>query len=149
MKKLIALFVFAMGASFLVPAAQGTDFVFSSFQCDPVSCIETTAVPVTQGSVSVSFNGTCTGGVVAGIEAFATAQVGIPNPCQSPYTPRAQISINEQELLDDFGCTYLVDTEINRFDIFDASGINVFNNSSGSSCDGSTTGPFTAGTRPC
>jgi hypothetical protein len=149
MKCAVAVFSFAVFSVLFAPAARATDFVFSSFQCDPSSCVERTPVPVTQGSAFVSFNGTCTGGAVAGIEAFASAQVGTPNPCQSPYTPEAKISIQTTEQLDDFGCEYAIDTEINAFNIYDASGINVFHNSSGTSCDGGTTGPFTAGSRPC
>lgn len=148
-KTLLTILALWFVAALFAPAAHATDFVFSSFQCDPSSCIEQTPVPVTQGSVFVSFNGTCTGGAVAGIEAFASAQVGIPEPCQTAYTPQAKIAVTRSELLDDFGCEYFVDTEINRFDIFDATGVNVFNSSSGAACDGSTTGPFQVGFRPC
>lgn len=72
MNKTIALLLF-LAAALLTPRAHATDFVFSSFQCDPVSCTERTPEPVLMGTVSVTFSGVCTGGAVGAIESFATA----------------------------------------------------------------------------
>jgi hypothetical protein len=144
------LFLFALACSLLPSVAQAqTNFIFSSFQCDPGSCKNQTTAPVFQGTVTVTFNGTCTGGAVAGIEAFATSFVGVPGPCEVPYTPFAQVEVSRETLLDDFGCPYDVDTETNIADVLDVLGNVVFNTSSSTSCDGSTSGPFTVGTRPC
>src|SRR5262245_12712151 len=127
MKYLIAVLSFVFIGLLHLPAAHATDFVFSSFQCDPLSCINRTPFPVFQGSASVSFDGTCTGGAVAGgIHLLASAVIGIPIPCSTPYTPEAKASKQTIELLDDFGCEYSVDTVLNVVTVYDAFGINVF-----------------------
>lgn len=149
MKRLIALVFVLVGLAVLTPSGQATDFVISSFQCDPSSCTERTPSPVFQATVFVSFNGVCTGGAVGGIESFATAFVGAPTPCKVPFTPVARIVIDESEFLDDFGCPFLVDTVTENADVLDVIGDTVFHRETGAACDGSTSGPFSAGSQPC
>jgi hypothetical protein len=143
----ISLLVGVLGI--LSPRAKAQDFVFSSFQCNPSSCENRTPFPVLQGSVTVTFQGVCTGSVVEGIQSFATAFVGAPQSCSEPFTPVARIVVSESEFLDDFGCPFLVDTVTENADVLDIFGDTVFHKESGAACDGSTTGPFAVGTRPC
>lgn len=149
MKIFAALFLFlALGVLF-TPAAHAQDFVFSSFQCDPLSCEERTPFPVFQATVNVTFDGTCTGGAVGGIESFATTFVGLPNPCPVPFTPIARIQVDTARLLDDFGCLFFVDTVTESSEVQDVIGNPVFFRSTGASCDGGLTAPLSAGTKPC
>lgn len=149
MKITAAVFLFiALGALF-VPAAHAQDFVFSSFQCDPLSCDERTPFPVFQATVNVTFDGACTGGVVGGIESFATTFVGLKAPCPVAFTPIAHIEVDRSSQLDDFGCIFFVDTVTESSEITDILGNTVFFKSSGASCDGGLSGPFSAGIKPC
>jgi hypothetical protein len=149
MKITAASFLFFAVGFLFAPAAHAQDFVSSSFQCDPLSCEERTPFPVLQATVNVTFDGTCTGGAVGGIESFATAFVGLPDPCPVPFTPIARIEVSTADLLNDFGCIYFVDTVTESAEIRDALGNTVFFKSSGASCDGGLTGPVTFGTKPC
>jgi hypothetical protein len=150
-RNICVMFVFILLCVFVPSHAHAqTNFVFSSFQCDPVSCESRTSIPVFQATVNVDFIGTCTGGAVPGIEAFATAFVGSPEPCQVPYTPVASVVVSTQEMTDDFGCNpFFVDTETTNADVLDVLGNPVFHKSSSASCDGGTSGPFSVGARPC
>src|ERR1051325_10398334 len=146
MKVTAAVFLFiALGVLF-VPPAHAQDFVFSSFQCDPLSCDARTPFPVFQATVNVTFDGTCTGGVVGGIDSFATTFV---NECPVPFTPIAHIEVSTAELEDDFGCIFVVDTVTESSEVQDVLGNTVFFKSSGASCDGGLSGPFSAGIKPC
>jgi len=148
MKIVLAFFCFCAVASFLVPPAHATDFVFSSFQCDPSQCIEQT-MPITVGSAFVSFNATCTGGMVGSIEGSALAQIGVPNPCPAPYIAYAQIQQSTQTLLDDFGCPYDLSSVTQTAKIFSAAGVQVYSDVGGVDCQGGTFGPTNDGTKPC
>src|ERR1700746_1488148 len=88
METALAFSCFFVLASFLLPLTHATDFTFSSFQCDPSSCVEQT-LPTESGSAFVSFNATCTGGAIGGIEGSALARIGIPEPCSAPFVAKA------------------------------------------------------------
>jgi hypothetical protein len=130
------------------PKSHATDFVFSSFQCDPSECIEQT-VPVTQGSAFVSFNATCTGGAVGEISGSASIVIGVPTACNAPYVAYAQVQQSTQTLLDDFGCAYDLSSETQIAKIFNSAGTLVFDDEAGVDCQGGTFGPTNNGLRPC
>jgi hypothetical protein len=150
-KNIAFLFSLAVACVALPNSAHAqTNFVFSSFQCDPLSCTATTPVPEFQAQVSVDFIGTCTGGAVGTIESVAVAVVGATAPCLAPYTPVATNTVTTEEFLDDFGCNpFFVDTVTASADILDFFGNPVFHKSTGFSCEGGTSGPFVVGTIPC
>jgi hypothetical protein len=130
------------------PAHAQVDYVFSYFQCDPSSCQET-GPPETIGSVLVSFNGTCTGGAIAGLNGSAKITIGVPKACSTPYVPYALVETSESEYLDDCGAPYYVDYVTETGEVFSISGITVVNISNTSGCDGSITSPVVIGKKPC
>lgn len=139
----------------LVPSAhaQSPDFIFSSFQCDPISCVNELP-PTLQGEVTASFNGTCTGGAIGGIEGFAKSQVGVTPtgesaPCSTPYIPRVAFVVHRSELLDDFCDVYSLDTVTESADVLDPLRDLVFHREISSSCDGGVTPVARIGTQPC
>jgi hypothetical protein len=126
-----------------------TDYVFSYFQCDPTSC-EEEGPAETQGSVSVSFTSTCTGGAVGGLNGSASIKIGIPNACKTSYIPYALVRTSETEFLNDCGDPYYVAYVTETGEVFNpATGATVFNLSSSAGCDGSTTSPVSVGFKPC
>lgn len=147
MKIALSLICFFTVASFFASPVRA-DFVFSSFQCDPSECIEQTG-PRTVGTAFVSFNATCTGGVVNTIEGSAQAQIGVPDACTLPYIAFAQIQQSTETELDDFGCPYDLSTVTQIASVFTAAGVQVFSDQGGSDCQGGTFGPTNDGTKPC
>jgi hypothetical protein len=148
MKIALGLLCFFTVASFLPSPIHATDFVFSSFQCDPSECIEQTA-PTTVGTAFVSFNATCTGGAVSTIEGSALAQIGVPEPCTAPFIAFAQIQQSTTTELDDFGCPFNLSSVTQTAKVFSAAGVQVFSDVGGSDCQGGTFGPTNDGTKPC
>lgn len=147
------VWLLACSISFSVAFAQTahakTDYVFSSFQCDPLSCQEEGPAE-TIGSVQVSFNSTCTGGAIGGLNGSAKITIGIPNACKTPYIPFAIVETSQSEYLDDCGDPYYVDyvTETGEV-ISPLTGATVFNLSNSAGCDGSITSPVVIGNKPC
>jgi hypothetical protein len=148
MKIILGLFCFLAAASILAPASHATDFVFSSFQCDPSSCSEQT-LPTEVGSSLVSFNATCTGGVVGDIEGSALAQVGIPEACSTPYVAKAQVQQSTTTQLDDFGCPFNLSSVTQIAQILTPFLVPVFTDKAGLDCQGGTFGPTNNGDKPC
>jgi hypothetical protein len=147
MKAIFVLLVFI--ASFnMTSAAHAQGYQFTYFQCDPISC-KNTGPPEFQGSVSVSYNSTCSGGVITGIDGSAQASIGINGPCPNLYIPQALVETFTTELLDDFGCPYFIDTVRNHSEIYNQFGIIVLHISNEASCDGGGTNDTISGTRPC
>jgi hypothetical protein len=125
-----------------------TNYEFSYFQCDPLSCVEI-GPPETIGSVLVSFNSTCTGGAIGGLNGSAKITIGIPGACKTPYVPHALVETSRTEYLDDCGDPYYVDYVTETGEVFSVSGITVVNISNESGCDGSITSPVVIGKKPC
>jgi len=150
MKRMLVSICFLAVLGLFVPAARAqTNFIFSSFQCDPSSCIDETPIPVFQGLALVTFDSTCTGGAITGISGRAKAVVGDIGQCRDPYTPHAEIDRYRSTYLDDCGNPYSVDSETEIAEIKNAGGAIVFLDEAGVSCDGGTTGPTSNGSRPC
>lgn len=147
MKTVLAVCCFFAAVSFLHPTAHATDFVFSSFQCDPSSCVELT-LPTTTGSAFVSYNATCTAGVPS-IEGSALAKVGDPEPCPRPYVAKALIEQSMTTQLDDFGCPYNLSIVTQTAQILTPFLVVVFNDQLTVDCQGGITGPTLNGTKPC
>lgn len=148
MKNLLGLFCFLAGAAFLPPTSRATDFVFSSFQCDPTSCQEQT-VPVVAGTAFVSYDATCTGGAVPGFSGSAKSQVGVNGPCNSLFIAQAQVQQSTTTQLDDFGCPFNLSTATAIAQILTPLGVPVFTDTFSVSCDGGISGPTNNGERPC
>lgn len=128
--------------------ARATDFVFSSFQCDPISCQETGPL-ATISSAFVSVDSTCTGGVVPGFNKTVLANVGTPGECMIPYQPFALVEKITSTLLDDCGDPYDVDTMRTSAEVFDSPGHVVFSLQAEFSCDGGEGSPTQFGSKPC
>src|SRR5437016_5754098 len=110
MNRIFVTLCLAASAALIAPVvhAQNSGFLFSSFQCDPASCRQETPIPVLQGSASVSFTSTCTGGAVSGIEGETKSFVGVPTACSSSFTPRASVETFRTQHLDDCGRLFTV-----------------------------------------
>ena len=61
-----------LAAASTPPAHGQKSYVFASFQCDPVSCVEEGPAEV-QGEVTVNFVGDCTGNIVPVLAVSAQA----------------------------------------------------------------------------
>lgn len=152
------LFVLCVGVAIIVlspfaHAQASPDFIFSSYQCDPISCVNELP-PTVEGQVTASFNGQCTGGAIGGIEGFAKSQVGItptgePAPCSKPYIPRVSFEVHRSQELNDFCEAYSLDTVTENADVLDALRNLVFHREISSSCDGGVTPVERIGTQPC
>jgi len=153
MKIILVAFGLCLACILFAPSAHATDFVFSSFQCDPVSCQDSGIFDVVS-EASVSVDAFCTG---SGIEfhKLVKAQVGIDpvtgevEPCNSPYEPKALVERHTTELVDDFGCPYNLDTMRLSAEIFDSLGGIRWSAQQEFSCDGGEGAPTVFGTRPC
>lgn len=157
MRYSVLFFCLAGAVVVFVPSAHAQssrDQVFSSYQYDPVSC-DNRLGPTTEGKVSATFNGICTGGTVKGIEAEIDAIIGIdpttgqPAPCSMPYIARAAFEVNTTTQLDDFCEEYSIDTVTSISEILDAGSNLVFHKQLSVGCDGGATGLTSFGTRPC
>jgi len=136
-----------------VQAQSSPDFIFSSYQCDPVSCVNELP-PTVEGQVTASFNGQCTGGAIGGIEGFAKSQVGITPtgesaPCSKPYIPHVSFEVHRSQELNDFCEVYSLDTVTENADVLDAFRNLVFHREISSSCDGGVSPVERIGTQPC
>jgi hypothetical protein len=152
MNRIIATLVFiATSAVLIAPVvqAQTSSFLFSSFQCDPLSCKEQTLLPVFVGTASVSFTSSCSGGAVSGLEGDTISRVGVPTACSTALTPRASVETFRTEHLDDCGIPFFVDTVRQNSDVLDALGDVIFHKDLEASCDGGTGGPIVVGEKPC
>ena len=150
MRKTLYCVSFITAVTLLVGSAKAqTNYVFTSFQCTPSSCIEETPIPVVQGGVAVSFTSTCSGGIVSGISGQASAVIGINGECPVPYTPHAEVDKSTTTELDDCGDPYNVDSETEIAEIKSVLGTIVWLDEAGASCDGGTFGPTNNGTKPC
>ena len=141
------VYLLAFGA-FLSSPSHAQGFVFSSFQCDPSSCAEQTG-PTVAGSAFVSFNSTCTGGIIAGIDGSALARIGIPDACTTPFIAKAAVEQSTTTQLDDFGCTFNLSSVTQTAEILTPFLTVVFTDEQGSDCQGGTSGPTNNGTKPC
>lgn len=148
MKTALSLCCFLAITCFSAPMGRANDFVFSSFQCDPSTCVEQT-LPTEVGSAFVSFNATCTGGIVGNLEGSALAQVGIPEPCAVPYVAKALIEQSTTTQLDDFGCPYNLSTVKQTAEVLTPLGTIVYSTEAGIDCQGGKFGPTNNGTKPC
>jgi hypothetical protein len=149
MKNLLVSFCFLTVVSLLAPVARAqTNFLLSTFQCDPSSCVEQSP-PDVVGSAFVSYNAACTGGAVGSFEGSASSVVGKDGPCNSPFVAKAQVTRSRQTQLDDFGCPYDVDSVTQTAQVLTPLQVIVFSTEGGVSCDGGTFGPTNNGTRPC
>lgn len=150
MKIPAVMFLLALGLV-LVSPARAVDYEFSYFVCDPRSCSELSPL-TTQDTAIVSFNSECTGGVVAGINASASIQVGVPTACHLPYSAYALVQTNTVELYDDNTCpptAYYVSYVTPNGEVINSAGITVFHLDSTSGCDGSRSATTKSGTKPC
>lgn len=151
MKKLLtsSSFCFLAVAWLFAPVAHAQiNYILSAFQCDPTSCFEQTP-PTTSGTAFVSFNATCTGGVIGDFEGSASAQLGVNGPCKVDYVAQAQVTTITQTFTDDCGDPYEVSTVNQMVQILTPLLTVVWSDTAGVSCDGGTTGPTNNGTRPC
>ena len=155
MKSLIG--ILSVGALMLfIPTAhaQTPDYIFSSYECFPFSCVSQVG-PTFIGVAKADFQGTCTGGAIAGIEANIQSiigfnpQTGEPQACSSLYTARASFEIVRTEQLDDFCEPYLLDEVRSIAEIWDIVSFPVWHKELSSGCDGSNTGITSFGTKPC
>lgn len=154
MKRLSIVLALCLLSMLLSSRAHAQDLVFSSFQCDPTSCVNELPATV-EGSVSGTFDGKCTGGVIGGIHAEATSTVGIdpttgqPAPCNSPYIPRVEFEVVRTTELNDFCEPFHLDTVRQISEILNPDRSIVFHKELSASCDGGTTGIVDTGTKPC
>jgi hypothetical protein len=152
--------VFCIGLGVLLFASSARaqnpppNFIFSSFQCDPLSC-DNRSLPTVEGTVFATFDSTCTGGAVGGIQAEMTTIIGIdpvtgqPSPCHVPLVARAAFEVFRTEELDDFCEPFLLDTVRQISEVLGPLGVFLWHKELSASCDGGGTGVFVAGTRPC
>ena len=146
MKTFALLFVFVVIA--FVPSRAQTNYVFSSYQCDHSSCVEIGPYAKTE-SVSVTFHGVCTGGIIGGIEAEASTTL---LNCTVPYSPTASTEPFSEEYEDDDVCppvVYTVDYVTPISAIYNSAGTAVFTEYYTSGCDGSGTTTTKEGSHPC
>jgi hypothetical protein len=151
MKRITMLCSFA-AVLLLAPHAHAqTNYVFSYTQCNPLSCEELGPYE-RQGSVFVSFNGTCTGGIVTGIKANAGIQIGSNGVCSLPYQPYALIKTSILELENRDACPpyfYDVSYVTETVEIYNLLGTTVYYYAATQGCDGSITGATVLGKIPC
>lgn len=145
-KTFVLVFAFVVIAS--VPSRAQVNYVFSSYQCDPSSCVEIGPYAKTE-SVSVTFSGVCTGGIIAGIKAEASTTL---LDCSVPYSPTASTEPFSEEYEDDDECppvAYTVDYVTPISAVYNAAGTAVFTEYYTAGCDGSGTTTTKEGTNPC
>jgi hypothetical protein len=139
MKKIWLLLSFAaFSTTFTQIAHAEENLVFSSYQCDPISCNEE-GVTGTNSSASVSFVGYCTGDIVPVLSFGASAAI---ENCSSFYTPIATVEVSKTEYLDDCGDPYYVSYETPFAEVLNLAGITVFSLSATYGCDGSESSPI-------
>ena len=152
------IFCIGLGVLFLPAPARAQNpppnFIFSSFQCDPLSC-DNRSLPTVEGTVFATFDSTCTGGAVGGITAEVTTIIGVdpvtgqPSPCHSPFVARAAFEVIRTEELDDFCEPFLLDTVRQISEVLTPLGGFVWHKELSTSCDGGNTVFSTVGVRPC
>ena len=142
------LFVISLSALFCRPAGAQTNYQFSSFQCDPLSCSEE-GPPMKSGHVSADLNSTCTGGAISGINKSIT--VTLAN-CSVNYIPYVLIQKSTTEFYDDNTCpptAYYIDYATFNGEVFTVGGVVKYHSETTYGCDGSESGPTNLGTKPC
>jgi len=129
--------------------SRAQNYIFSSYQCDPTSCVEIGPAAKTE-SVLVTFTGVCTGGAVE--NPLNLSAYSFVENCSVPYIPYASTEVSRLELYNEDGCSpyeYEVDYVTPTTEIFTASGQVYWYQEVTYGCDGSTTGVTTFGTKPC
>ena len=145
MKTILAVLAVLAICTVFAPAAHATDFVFSSFQCDPLAC-EETGPTATFSSAFMTVDAACTGGAVDGFHVSASASV---INCQVPYTPYVKAEQLHATLLDDCGDPYNVDTLRVWAEVFSVFGNVVYSTHKDDGCDGGESAPIVFGEKPC
>jgi len=149
MKLLFLLVVVAWVVPLSAQTTTSNDMIFSSRQCDPVSCVET-AGPSTQTESLVSFNGVCTGTQVPeGINDYILVEIGEPNACNAAYFAHSEVDIIRTELLDDCDDPYYVDTARFTGEVWNLAGGVVYHGEEDLGCDGGESSPTAFGEKPC
>jgi hypothetical protein len=147
MMKIFAL-LFAVLVIAPVPSRAQVNYVFSSYQCNPSSCVEIGPSAKTE-QVSVNFSGVCTGGAIGGIEAEATTTL---LNCTVPYVPTASTEPFTEEYEDDDECPpepYTVGYVTPISAIYNSAGTEVWSEYYTAGCDGSGTTTTQEGEYPC
>lgn len=146
--------VIAMTAFFAVvgtakASAQNYGYYIVSFQCDPISCEEQGPTATTSYAETL-FYVTCSPPDAPDfdIDSGAEAYVGIPTPCNAPYTPVASIATSTSDFLDDNGQEYQVWYVNSIAEIFTASGQIDNYGQADWGCDGSYA-TYGTGAKPC
>jgi len=143
-----ATLFFFLGVVVCLPSLAQTNYQFSYFLCSPSTCQEEGPAEK-NGSVLVSLNSDCTGGVIGGIN--KNIEVLIAN-CSVPYIPYALIQRSTTEYYDEGTCpptAFYVDYASFNAEIFTAGGVVVYHGDVTYGCDGSESGPTNIGTKPC
>ncbi len=148
MKTALAVFLIFVIASLSAPQARAQDYMFSYFQCSPLSCVEQT-LPEVVGTAFVSYNATCTGGVVGSISGSVKSQIGIDGPCPTLYVAKASVTTSTTTYLDDCGDPYDLSSFTAIAQVLTPFGTVVFNDEAGADCIGGTSGPTNNGKKPC
>ena len=146
MKTFTLLFALVIMAS--VPSPAQVNYVFSSYVCDPSSCVEIGTYAKTE-SVQVTFDGVCTGGIKSGINVEATTTL---IDCSVPYRPTASAEPFTEEYEDDDECpptTYTVGYVTPISAVYNSAGEEVFTTFFTDGCDGSGTETTQEGSYPC
>lgn len=146
MKTTFALIGCIIVLSLFAPRAHATDFLLTSLQCDPSSCVEQT-LPTVAGSAFVSYNASCTGSI--SFEGSASSKLGIDGPCNNPFIARARVTTSTKTELDDFGCEFEIDSVTAIGEVLTPLGVVIFQSQAGASCDGGVFGPTNNGEAPC
>lgn len=129
-----------------------TNYVFDSFDCNPFSCTDTGPY-ATQSQVAVTFDGTCTGGIISGISGQAVGLIGYPVACTLPYKGVAEAMETQSTYYEEVDCEeveYYVDYITPIITIYNVLGTQVYSSEGGTDgCDGSETDGTKFGTKPC
>lgn len=145
MKICVLLFAFVVIGA--VPSPAQVNYVFSSYDCDPSSCVEIGPAAKTE-TVQVTFSGVCTGGIIGGIEAEATTTL---LNCTTAYVPAASTETFSEQYEDEDECPpelYTVDY-VNPISAIYLGSTVVFTEFYTSGCDGSGTSVTKEGNYPC
>jgi hypothetical protein len=126
-------------------------YYFSSYQCDPLSCVEQTPTPVYSGYARVNLNAVCTipSEATHPLSGTASAVVGGVGTCHSAYTPYALIERNTIIVPIDSCNENSVDTATFTAEVWSASGTVLFSTSAKVQCNFQTTGKQQSGSLPC
>ena len=108
MRKLAIVGVFVFFIAILCPQrGHAQDEIFTVFQCIPGSC-EDPVGPTFEGISTVVVHAACTTGIT--MDRSATAQIGTNGPCSSLYSADTDAKALRQELFDDCGSPFFLDT---------------------------------------